>query len=154
MPPRTPPANQIQIGGNHYKTSLEHWDFVVLNNLNYLEGNGSKYLSRAEKKAGLQDYQKALHYIQKLREVHAAWQARMGILRHVVRDVLLRNLPWAPAWARRGGPADRLSDFLTYNNVPEVPGQVIEYLSNWKNADDLRAADELLREYIRTRYLP
>lgn len=64
-----PPANQKQIGGSHYKTVIEPWDYIVANNLGYLEGNIVKYVSRYKNKNGLQDLEKALHYLEKLIEV-------------------------------------------------------------------------------------
>lgn len=64
-------ANDIQYGGDHYKKArIQHWDFVVDNNLGYLEGCSTKYLSRHQDKNGLEDVQKAEHYIQKILEKH------------------------------------------------------------------------------------
>lgn len=62
-------ANQRQVSGNHYKLPVEPWDYVIANDLGYLEGNIIKYISRYKKKNGLQDLQKALHYLEKLIEV-------------------------------------------------------------------------------------
>lgn len=62
-------ANKKQIGGDHYKTAIEPWDYIIANDMGYLEGNCLKYLSRYKKKNGLQDLEKALHYLQKLIEV-------------------------------------------------------------------------------------
>jgi hypothetical protein len=58
-----------QIGGNHYQLAIEPWDYVVANNLGYLEGNVVKYISRWKTKGGVQDLEKAQHYIEKLIEV-------------------------------------------------------------------------------------
>lgn len=65
----TSKANEKQIGGLHYKLPIEPWDYVIANNLGYLEGNIVKYVSRYKNKNGLQDLQKALHYLEKLIEV-------------------------------------------------------------------------------------
>lgn len=62
-------ANDRQVSGNHYKLPIEPWDYVIANDLGYLEGNIVKYISRYKKKNGLQDLQKALHYLEKLIEV-------------------------------------------------------------------------------------
>jgi hypothetical protein len=62
-------ANEKQIGGDHYKTPIEPWDYIIANDMGYLEGNITKYISRYKKKNGLQDLEKALHYLQKLIEV-------------------------------------------------------------------------------------
>lgn len=61
-------ANQIQIGGDHYKgTSLQHWDIMAQNNIGYLEGHLTKYL-RHRKKNGREDVRKMLHFLDKILE--------------------------------------------------------------------------------------
>lgn len=85
-------ANDVQVGGDHYKASnaaeaiahdlgynkpIEHWDFVVIRGYGYLQGNASKYLDRYDKKGTpIQDLEKASHYIAKLLEVERAKLAR------------------------------------------------------------------------------
>jgi hypothetical protein len=66
---KTSKANDRQVNGNHYKLPIEPWDYIVANDLGYLEGNIVKYISRYKNKNGLQDLQKALHYLEKLIEV-------------------------------------------------------------------------------------
>ena len=60
--------NARQVGGSHYKSNgfLQHWDIMEVFQVPYLEGNGSKYLSRWHLKNGVQDLEKALHYVEKL----------------------------------------------------------------------------------------
>lgn len=65
-------ANEKQIGGSHYKSTHECWDYIVANDLGYLEGTAIKYLTRWKKKNGIEDLQKAIHFIQKLIEVETA----------------------------------------------------------------------------------
>lgn len=62
-------VNDTQIGGDHYKTTYEHWDLCVKIPLGYLEGCTTKHVARWRKKLGIQDLQKALHYLDKLIEV-------------------------------------------------------------------------------------
>lgn len=62
-------ANTKQVGGGHYKSVVQHWDYVVANDLNYFEGQITKYVTRARKKNGMQDLQKAAHFLQKYMEV-------------------------------------------------------------------------------------
>ena len=63
-------ANEQQVGGAHYATKdIQPWDYIVANNLGYLEGNVVKYVSRWKDKGGVQDLKKAQHYLQKLIEV-------------------------------------------------------------------------------------
>ena len=65
-------ANNIQHGGTHYKDkAVQPWDYIISNNLGYLEGNVVKYVSRWRDKGGIQDLQKARHYLDKLIEVES-----------------------------------------------------------------------------------
>lgn len=63
-------ANEQQVGGAHYAVkAIQPWDFIIANNLGYLEGNIIKYVSRWKDKGGVEDLKKAQHYLQKLIEV-------------------------------------------------------------------------------------
>jgi len=68
-------ANDIQVGGQHYKTMpVQPWDVMesVLTHeefIGFLKGNVIKYSMRAGRKEGSDDANKALHYRMKLREV-------------------------------------------------------------------------------------
>lgn len=63
-------ANEVQIGGTHYKSkAIQPWDYITSNDLGYLEGNVVKYVSRWKDKGGLVDLEKAMHNLQKLIEV-------------------------------------------------------------------------------------
>lgn len=68
-------SNRRQVAGNHYAATIQHWDYVLLAlNGRYLEGNITKYVCRHRKKNGLQDLEKAMHYLDKLEEsVKAGW---------------------------------------------------------------------------------
>jgi len=58
------------IGPGHYKDKpMQPWDYIIANNLNYLEGNVVKYVSRWRQKGGVEDLRKAKHYLEKLIEV-------------------------------------------------------------------------------------
>ena len=62
-------VNDKQIGGTHYREQgIQVWDYVIANNLGYLEGNIVKYVSRV-KGDRLTDLKKAAHYLEKLIEV-------------------------------------------------------------------------------------
>jgi hypothetical protein len=63
-------ANNFQVGGDHYsKNAIQPWDYIVANELGYLEGNIVKYITRWRDKGGIQDIDKVIHYAQKLKEV-------------------------------------------------------------------------------------
>jgi hypothetical protein len=64
-------ANDEQIGGRHYiEKAIQPWDFIVQNNMGYLEGCIVKYVSRYKEKGGVEDLIKAAHYLEKLIEVN------------------------------------------------------------------------------------
>lgn len=59
-------ANSLesQIGGTHYKEmSIQPIEYIMANNLGYIEGNIIKYVSRYKSKNGLEDLKKAKHYL-------------------------------------------------------------------------------------------
>lgn len=62
--------NDEQVGGSHYKAKpIQPWDYIIQNNLGYLEGCIVKYISRYTEKGGVEDLKKARHYLDKLIEV-------------------------------------------------------------------------------------
>jgi hypothetical protein len=65
------PANAVQVGGDHYKgDAIQPWDFILSNNLGYCEGAVVKYVTRYKHKNGIEDLQKAKHFLDKLIEFH------------------------------------------------------------------------------------
>ena len=68
-------ANDIQVGGQHYKTMpIQPWEVMeaVLTHeefVGFLKGNVIKYSMRAGRKEGSDDANKARHYMMKLREI-------------------------------------------------------------------------------------
>lgn len=63
-------ANDEQVGGTHYKDkSIQPWDYIAANNIGYFEGNIIKYVSRWQSKGGIDDLNKAAHYLEKLIEL-------------------------------------------------------------------------------------
>lgn len=80
-------ANDTQIGGNHYKATDEQlarakccgfnkaqepWDFSYIRGHNNLQTGIIKYVDRYNNKKGLQDLEKAKHYLEKLIEIEKA----------------------------------------------------------------------------------
>lgn len=65
----TQTANDRQVGGDHYGSkAYQHWDWVCDIGLGYLLGCASKYVTRWRDKNGLQDLQKAIHFLDKAEE--------------------------------------------------------------------------------------
>ena len=58
-----------QVGGNHYKNyKIQPVEFIIKNNIGFVEGNIIKYILRFKEKGGVQDLEKAKHYIELLIE--------------------------------------------------------------------------------------
>ena len=59
-----------QVGGDHYsKLAIQPVTYINANGLSYLQGNVIKYVTRYKDKNGLQDLEKAKHYIDMLIEL-------------------------------------------------------------------------------------
>ena len=65
----TPKASDLQIGGDHYKRmAIQPSEFITKNNLSWCEGNAVKYICRHNLKGGEEDLDKAIHFLQLLKE--------------------------------------------------------------------------------------
>lgn len=61
-------ALQAQIGGNHYKKlKIQPVEYIMANNLGFCEGSAIKYITRWRDKGGVQDIDKAIHFLQILK---------------------------------------------------------------------------------------
>lgn len=64
------PANERQVAGNHYRRfAIQAWDIINMFGLGYFDGNAVKYLLRWRHKGGVEDLEKAMHFIEKLIEI-------------------------------------------------------------------------------------
>lgn len=62
-------ALNTQIGGSHYKQyEIQPVEFYIANNIPFVEGNIIKYVCRHRHKNGKEDLDKAIHYLELLRE--------------------------------------------------------------------------------------
>jgi len=113
-------ANDNQIGGTHYQSKFQHWDFVQLLGLDYLPAQITRYMSRWQKKNGTEDLKKALHYIEKLIEVDKRTRRESLVL---------------------------LDNFIKSNALSENEALVFNMLVNYKLGDDerLRVAEEAVK---------
>ena len=60
-----------QEGGSHYKDKvIQPVDFITKNNIPFLEGNVIKYVCRHANKNGIQDLNKAIHYLEMAKELY------------------------------------------------------------------------------------
>ena len=62
-------ANKSQVGGDHYRSPIQHWDYVAANDLDYFQAQITKYVTRWKKKNGVQDLMKARHFLEKYIEL-------------------------------------------------------------------------------------
>ena len=66
-----------QVGGSHYKDmKIQPAEFINKNEMKFAEGNAIKYICRHVNKGGLQDLQKAKHYIDMIIERDYADEAK------------------------------------------------------------------------------
>lgn len=123
--PTPPQANDIQVGGGHYKSEYQHWDFVadVLEG-RYMEGQITKYVSRWTKKNGMQDLQKAEHFLRKLLELENA--GRVAPIQAGLSD------------------ADNIFKFCSANGLSYAESMIISAVATWRDRSDLLFAHRAL----------
>jgi hypothetical protein len=123
-----PDVNDKQIGGNHYRSKIQHWDFVEANGLRYTEGCATKYATRNRKKHEdpRQDLEKAIHYVEKVQDLY-----RNGVLLPRTAPVVITPDAFAAA-----------------NGLTEDEAEVVRILTFWESDPELTAAMNLLRKMI------
>jgi hypothetical protein len=116
--------NERQVGGGHYKSEFQHWDFVlgVLGG-RYLEGCLTKYASRWRKKNGLQDLDKAEHYLDKLIDT-------VGANQNTYRGAPDEAIRPAARMARR---------FAEVNELDNNETAIMVRVATWRTVADLEA---------------
>jgi hypothetical protein len=65
-------ANDRQVGGTHYAAPIQHWDYAASHDFDYFQGQITKYVTRWKKKGGVQDLEKAAHFLAKYIELARA----------------------------------------------------------------------------------
>ena len=59
-----------QVGGSHYKgMAIQPVEFCMRNNLNFCQSSAIKYICRYKNKNGAQDIDKAIHFLQILKQI-------------------------------------------------------------------------------------
>jgi hypothetical protein len=121
-------TSTTQVGGTHYKSGFQHWDWVLATGQGYFEGQATKYITRWRKKGnGACDLRKGLTYINKLLE----W-VRKG---HDRLDMPMRQLAEIEL---------QTAVFARQNNLTWQEQQVLTKVASWQKAEDLEAARELV----------
>lgn len=123
-------ANDRQVGGSHYQSTIQHWDVIDDYDIPYLDGCASKYLTRYMKKDGLVGVEKSLHYVEK----------------H------LEKLEWRGQVSRaRGAPPEELVEmFMNSNGVLDSNARAaIKLILRWTHPSDLRLAHDFIKNLMR-----
>lgn len=66
---------QTQVGGEHYKLPIQPLEFINANGIPFMEANVIKYVVRHQRKNGVQDIDKAIDYLMKIREYYYEQEA-------------------------------------------------------------------------------
>jgi hypothetical protein len=128
-------SNDIQVGGTHYRTEYQHWDWAEDNGLGYLESAATKYLSRwnrkhSERELQLEDLRKAKHYTQKLLELYTdKGRSNRGFM------------DW-----------QSMLRFINSNQLEASEAAVCMLLGYWDDSKDLHRALEIIDDLIITNF--
>lgn len=123
-------ASNRQVGGTHYKkkpNGVGHWDYCTIVNVPYLEGCASKYTTRWRDKGGMEDLEKAIHYIERRLEAVHAYQ---GALKGANKSNAL------------------FAKFIEDNKIPNEEELIIDLIMHWKRPDQLTDAITMLTNII------
>lgn len=129
-------ANARQVGGNHYVGAVQHWDIAALYELGYYEGQITKYIARHAKKNKQQDVEKALHFLEKLIELHVHGNKAPQHLDYP-------NLP-----GRDQENRNPVQAFCAQANLPSDETMVINKMCLWRNHLDLIRVRTLIQAIL------
>jgi len=74
MAPDKSAALSTQVGGSHYcKLAIQPVEYIVKNNIPFIEGNIIKYATRWRDKGGVKDLEKIKHFVDLLIEFEAEY---------------------------------------------------------------------------------
>ena len=80
-------ALNTQVGGNHYKNlAIQPVEYIFKNNIGYFEGCVIKYVTRWKNKGGVQDLEKAKHFLELLIDLQEQY-AKEGMLDLVQQEL-------------------------------------------------------------------
>lgn len=119
-------ANDMQVGGTHYRSSYQHWDLALEIPYSYLEAAATKYVTRHKKKGGPEDLKKALHYTNKLQE-DGNYQARA--LKHP--EILFE-----------------IDRFAVENDLSALERRFCEVLGTWEAKSELDEARQIIFQLL------
>lgn len=123
-------ANDVQVAGNHYKSAYQHWDLVPDVGMGYFDGQITKYVSRWQKKNGLQDLEKSRHFAIKYKEL------------------LQNRILFAPMRADPLKTANCLIRYLDTNAITGQESFVVTQLTKTHGLDDVLLVIDVLTEMV------
>lgn len=147
-------ANTIQVGGNHYRSEYQHWDFALATGMGYLESAATKYITRwrTKEKGNTEGLRKAVHYLVKATEnIDQIYIMREAFLKDWMKK--RRSLDLSPSWERDrhdwqvwvGGELER---FATANNLNTDEKAITKLIACWSSKTDLLLATSYLNLMI------
>lgn len=128
-------ANEVQVGGTHYKNTFQHWDLVHATDMGYFEGQITKYVTRNRKKNGKQDLDKAMHFLIKFIEL-----VEKGVYRSTSGKA--RRMAYAPLFNR----------YAVANELNWFEDNLVRSAVLWQNARDLTNLAHCLKDYAENAY--
>ena len=122
-------ANEVQIGGTHYRSAYQHWDWVTNTGQSYLASCVSKYLVRWRTKDGVESLRKAAHFCDKLIECAPILISARANL----------NNEWLHTETFR---------FIEINSIPPEEAGICFILAQWTSRDELIIARKAITTLI------
>jgi len=123
-------ANSIQIGGNHYRSGIQHWDLMDDYRVGYLESAATKYVTRWRNKDGIKDLQKSLHFVKKLAEKR----------QDAPQVEISERIPQVPRQA--------INKFLDANHLTGDEADIISHLLTWQSTATLHLVCGRIQQLI------
>lgn len=111
-------VNSSQVGGDHYRSEYQHWDFAADCDLGYFESACTKYVTRWRSKNGVVDLEKAIHYTKKL----------------------IALIEEGRVTRRPSGTPALVHTFAKVNRLDEREELIVLLMSIWKSTEDLKNA--------------
>jgi hypothetical protein len=114
MKPASSPLNR-QVGGTHYQTKgVQHTTFCQRNRIPWNEACAIKYLSRHRRKNGVQDLEKAIHYMEFAAHEEYLLREEAGIAE--LKDINPNVFPIP------------LRQFLKDNSIPPAEAKIMDMI--------------------------
>lgn len=129
-------ANEKQVGGEHYRTEYQHWDWAIDIRLGYLESAATKYITRWPKKNGVQDVKKGIHYLEKAMEAHNQY-------RYINRSIVASGDDVTVNYGLK-----KTRDFVKSNGLSGEEADFMIHVAGWKNSSDLKYCIAVANEIL------